>query len=237
MILPLLATQILWINLITDSAPALALGVDTEITNSMNRPPRSPSEHILGRATLLRVGIIGSVMAAATLLAMDSQLSGGILPGDGTVELARTAGFTTLTLAQLFDAFNSRSASASAFRRPFSNPWLWAAAGMGLVLQVAVVQLPILHAAFGTVSMSVETWLLCVALASSVLWCSEAMKLLVRVTGTRGSRRRPRPGARPRDGRPTMFRSYDGGERRGPTPNARNDDTTPATTSAATAAT
>lgn len=184
-VLPLLATQILWINLVTDSAPALAMGVDPEIDDVMGRPPRRQSDRILDRAMWLRVAFIGLVMAGVTLLTMDIMLPGGLVEGSATLEVARTAGFTTLVLAQLFNAFNSRSEHTSAFRDLGTNRWLWAAVGLGVVLQVAVVELPFLQTAFGTASLDLSDWLLCLAMASVVLWAEELSKLARRRLQTR----------------------------------------------------
>jgi magnesium-transporting ATPase (P-type) len=179
-VLPLLATQILWINLVTDSGPALAMGVDPEIDDVMGRAPRSRSDRILDRAMWMRIGFIGLVMAAATLLTIDIMLPGGLLPGDSSLAVARTAGFTTLVLAQLFNAFNSRSERTSALRNLASNRWLWGAVLLAVVLQVAVVHLPFLQAAFGTVGLSAAQWLVCLAMASAVLWAEELSKLVRR---------------------------------------------------------
>ena len=97
--------------------------------------------------------------------------------------VARTAGFTTLVLAQLFNAFNSRSETSSAFRHLFTNGWLWAAVALGVLLQVTVVHTPFLQAAFGTASLDVAHWAVAIAMASVVLWFDEARELVVRMTG------------------------------------------------------
>ena len=83
-------------------------------------------------------------------------------------------------LAQLFNCFNARSATASTFRAAFSNRWLWAAVALSTALQAAVVHLPFLNLAFGTVPLSAGQWGVCVAMASGVLWFSEGRKLLRR---------------------------------------------------------
>jgi Ca2+-transporting ATPase len=101
---------------------------------------------------------IGFVMALATLLTLDMLLPGGIVVGDQDLDTARTAAFTVLVLAQLFNAFNARSEQASAFRGVFDNRWLWAAVVLGLALQVAVVELPGLNHAFGTVPLEMKKW-------------------------------------------------------------------------------
>ncbi|MCD1145810.1 cation-translocating P-type ATPase [Kocuria sp. LUK] len=179
--LPLLATQILWINLVTDSGPALAMGVDPELDDVMARPPRRPGDRILDRAMWLRVGRVGLVMAGAALLTLDVLLPGGLVAGHESLELARTASFTTLVLAQLFNALNSRSGTSSAFHRLFTNRWLWAALLLGAGLQVLVVHLPPLQAAFGTRPLEPAHWVLAVGAASLVLWTEELAKLLRRV--------------------------------------------------------
>ncbi len=180
LILPLLATQILWINLVTDSAPALAMGVDPEIDDVMAAPPRRRTDPILDRAAWIRIGWVGLVMGAAVLLTIDRYLPGGLLAGSADIETARTAGFTTLVLAQLMNAFCARSARSSAFNHLFANRWLWAAAGLGLGLQIAVVHVGWLQAAFGTTSLSPSQWVMCAAMASLVLWTQEIVKLVQR---------------------------------------------------------
>ncbi len=85
-----------------------------------------------------------------------------------------------LVIAQLFNALNARSEQVSAFRRLFANRLLWLAIGVSLLLQVAVVHLPFLNAALNTTPLSARDWLLCLAMASSVLWVDELKKLIVR---------------------------------------------------------
>jgi len=188
-VLPLLATQILWINLITDTGPALAMGVDPIADDVMARKPRPRSRRIIDARMGLGVAESGIVMAVLTLLTLDLFLPGGLMepvdiwlgPGPHSVELARTAAFTVLVLTQLFNCFNARSESASAFRAAFSNRWLWAAVALSTALQAAVVHLPFLNLAFGTVPLSAGQWCVCVAMASGVLWFSEGRKLLRRL--------------------------------------------------------
>src|SRR5690606_18816140 len=179
-VLPLLATQILWINLLTDSGPALAMGVDAETEDVMARPPRSLSDRVIDARMWAGVLLIGLVMAAVTLLTIDLYLPGGLIAGDRTLDNARTAGFTVLVLAQLFNALNARSETASAFHRLFANPWLWGAIPLSFVLQIAVVHLPVLNAAFGTAPLTLGQWLVCTAIASVVLWVGELRKLVLR---------------------------------------------------------
>ncbi|MCJ7712166.1 MAG: HAD-IC family P-type ATPase, partial [Chloroflexi bacterium] len=180
LVVPLLATQILWINLVTDSAPALAMGVDPEIDDVMARMPRRPEDRIMDRAMWTRIMFIGLVMGAATLLTIDMFLPGGIIAGSDSLEVARTAGFTTLVFAQLFNALNSRSETTSAFHGLFTNKWLWGALGLGTVLQVLVVQVPFLQEAFGTAPLDPGQWLATIGMASVVLWAEELVKWIRR---------------------------------------------------------
>lgn len=183
LVLPLLATQILWINLVTDSGPALAMGVDPEIEDVMTRPPRKAHERAIDARLWRGVIAIGLVMALVTLFTIDLYLPGGLVEGSESLERARTAGFTVLVLAQLFNCFNARSETTSAFRRMFTNRWLWAAIGLSFLLQTAVVNFGSLNVAFGTVPLSIDQWLVCIVMGSSVLWFSETRKWAVRRWG------------------------------------------------------
>jgi Ca2+-transporting ATPase len=177
---PLLATQILWINLLTDTAPALAMGVDPPPDDVMTRPPRRLRDRIIDREMQIGIGFVGLVMALATLVALDLRLPGGLIHNGGDIVEARTMAFTTLVLAQLYNAFNARSGRDSAFHHLFTNPLLWAAIGTSLLLQVAVVHLKPLNHAFDTTPLPASDWLICAALASSVLWAEELRKLVRR---------------------------------------------------------
>ncbi len=176
--LPLLATQILWINLLTDGAPALALGVDPHTEDVMSRPPRSASDRVIDGRMWNNILVIGAAVAAATLVTIHLYAPGGPLPS--SLDTARTAGFTVLVIAQLINAINARSETRSAFHRFFANRWLWAAIGLSALLQVAVVQLPVLNTALTTTPLSLSQWLVCTAMASTVLWVSEIRKLILR---------------------------------------------------------
>ncbi len=183
LIAPLLATQILWINLLTDSAPALAMGVDPAVDDVMARKPRKITDRVINRHMGGRILLLGLIMGVSTLFVLDWYLPGGLFDGSGSVDMARTAAFTTLVLAQLFNAFNSRSAYQSAFKDAFSNHWLWWAVLVALALQVLVVHVPFLQDAFGTTALSLGQWLFCLAVASSVLWIQEIHKLILRWQG------------------------------------------------------
>ena len=180
LVLPLLATQILWINLVTDSWPALAMGVDPPNEDVMAKAPRRSNERVIDARMWAGVIQIGAVIAVATLLTIDIYLPGGLIEGTHDLANARTAGFTVLVFAHLFNAFNARSDTVSAFTHLFVNPWLWGAITLSILLQVAVVNLGFLNLAFGTVPLSFDQWLVCIAMASVVLPFSELRKLVNR---------------------------------------------------------
>ncbi|MGH2446626.1 MAG: cation-translocating P-type ATPase [Candidatus Limnocylindria bacterium] len=177
---PLLATQILWINLLTDSGPALAMAYEPPPPDVMRRPPRTLRERVIDREMQVAVLLIGVVMALATLLMLDLKLPGGLVAGSSSLTEARTAAFTVLVLAQLFNALNARAERESAFARLGANRPLLAAIAISLALQVVVVHLPLLNEAFGTAPLGLGDWLLCAAIASSVLWFEEIRKLVRR---------------------------------------------------------
>jgi magnesium-transporting ATPase (P-type) len=145
----------------------------------MSRPPRRASDRIIDAQMWAGVIAIGATMAALTLLTIDLYLPGGVVEGSRSLDNARTAGFTVLVLAQLFNCLNARSDRKSALRGVFANGWLWSALALSAVLQVAVVNMRTLNAAFGTVPLDAGQWLVCIAMASGVLWVSEVRKLAV----------------------------------------------------------
>jgi Ca2+-transporting ATPase len=179
-VLPLLATQILWINLVTDGAPALALGLDPADDKLMEQPPRPVDEGVLTQRMWGGIVFVGVIMAAGTLFVLDASLPGGFVDGHGDLGYAQTMAFTTLMLFQLVNVINARSDERSAFVDLFTNRWLWPAIGGSLALQLLVVYAPFLQRPFGTTALTGRDWLFCVAVASSVLWLREASKVIAR---------------------------------------------------------
>ena len=179
-VLPLLATQILWINLVTDGPPALALGVDPADEGLMRQPPRPAGEGVVTPQMWRGIALIGVVMAVATLYVLDASMPGGFISGVGDLRYGQTMAFTTLMLLQIFNVLNARSDEQSAFVHLFTNQWLWIAMGGSVALQVLVVHAPFLQRAFGTVGLSAGDWLFCTAVASSVLWVREITKVVGR---------------------------------------------------------
>lgn len=186
---PLLATQLLWINLLTDAAPALAMGVDPMTEDVMNRKPRKLTDRVIDGAMWGDIIYIGIIMAVVTLIGMDMHLTGGLFTDrsvdamghDAQMVEARTMGFTILVFAQLFNAIASRSHLQSAFVGLFSNKWLWGAIGLSIVLQLLVIYVPFLNTAFGTTPLPPMAWLECIGLAFFVLVASEIRKIFLRM--------------------------------------------------------
>jgi len=179
-VLPLLATHILWINLVSDGAPALALGVDPADPDVMHRPPRPRGEGAVTGRMWGGILLVGAITAAGTLLVLDASLPGGLIEGGGDLRYAQTMAFTTLLFTSLFNVFNARSDERSAFTGMFANRWLLGAVVLSLVLQAAVIYVPFLQRAFSTVSLDASDWLGCAVVASSVLWLRELSKVLGR---------------------------------------------------------
>jgi P-type Ca2+ transporter type 2C len=172
--LPLLPVQILWINLVTDGLPALALAVDPKDPDLMRRPPRPSAERFLTKERFLTLFIQGSFIALITLGAFVYCLYGM----DLNLERARTLTFTILVAAQLFHAFNNRSERRSLFEIGFltNKPLLGAVALSGL-LQAAIVLTPPLHPIFDVVPFDAEHWLLAVGIGILPLVAMEIWKV------------------------------------------------------------
>jgi Ca2+-transporting ATPase len=168
---PFTPIQILWVNLIMDGPPGIALGVDPPGPGAMDRAPRSRREPVL---TWRRVAVLlgyGLVMAAGTL---------GVLAGIDA-DRAATAAFTTFVFFQVFNVFNVRSEQHTAFRRhSLTNPRLWLAVAAVVGLQVAAVQLPLLQSVFDTTPLRLQDWALVTATAATLVVADEARKAVVR---------------------------------------------------------
>lgn len=191
--LPLLAAQLLWINLITDGPPALALGVDPKDDDVMARPPRRRGAGVIGTADWVQIAAVGTVMMVGTLAVLDAYYPGGLftvfargdVPNPADEAHARTMAFTTLMMFQLFNVFNSRSDHRSAFAGFFANPWLLGAVFVSLLAQILVVYTPFMQAAFQTVSLTPGDWMVATAVGATLLIVMETAKVVLRFRGTR----------------------------------------------------
>jgi len=160
--LPLLPLQILFLNLVTDVFPVLALGVGTGAPGAMQHPPRSPRERVLMRQHWVLIGLYAALIGAVVLGAM----AVGRLVLGFDASKAVTVSFLTLALAQMWHVFNIREDSGRWLRNEITgNPWIWAALGLCSALIAAAVYFPPLAAVLSLVHPGPDGWLL-VALAS-----------------------------------------------------------------------
>ena len=176
---PFAAIAILWVNIIMDGPPAMALGLDRGDSDIMQRRPRPIDERILTRRRWTAIVYSSVIMAVGTL---------GVLifaPGPeaeaGVATVAGTMAFNTFVLFQFFNILNARSDRNSVFRRhTFTNPQLWIALAAVIILQIGVTHVGVMQRLFDTTSISAAQWLISIAVASSVLWLEELRKFVVR---------------------------------------------------------
>jgi Ca2+-transporting ATPase len=177
---PFTAIAILWVNIIMDGPPAMALGLDRGGNDVMTRRPRPIDEKILTKPRWAATGLAAVTMALGTLAVL-AWAPGADTAEAGVATVAGTMAFNTFVLFQFFNILNVRSEQGTAFNRyTFSNRLLWLALGAVIALQVAVTHVGPFQRLFETTSISAEQWLLCIAVASSVLWLEEARKFVVR---------------------------------------------------------
>ena len=169
--LPLIAVQILWMNLLTDGLPALALGVDPPERDIMNRKPRRLKEGAISRDTWIFSIIVGLIMMVGTILLFYWNLDSGI-------EHARSIAFSTIVMFQMFNIFNSRT-NKSVLKNPkelFNNKALLLAIAASVTLQVLVVSHPFFQNYFETVALTAYEWFLVTAMGSTVIIAVEIIK-------------------------------------------------------------
>jgi Ca2+-transporting ATPase len=160
--LPLVAIQILWINLVTDGLPAMALGMDQPEGDVMKRPPRSPNEGVFARGLTWKIISRGFMIGVVTLVAFWVTLQ--VDPNDLT--RAQTVAFVTLVMAQLIHVFDCRSEYSVYHRNPFENRYLIGAVLISTLLMLVVIYYPPLQTVFHTVALNGHEWLLVLAMAS-----------------------------------------------------------------------
>ncbi len=176
---PFTAIAILWVNLVMDGPPAMALGVDRAGADVMQRRPRPVAEPILTRRRWVAVGLSATVMALGTLGVL--AWAPGSEPSAGNATIAGTMAFNTFVLFQFFNLLNVRSEFTTVFHRStFTNRWLWVSLSAVLALQLAVTHVGWFQRLFDTTSISASDWVVCAAVASSVLWVEEIRKIMTR---------------------------------------------------------
>lgn len=175
---PLLPIHILWVNLITDSLPALGLGMEPDDPGVLRRKPRDPHESLFAGGTGPNVIGNGLLIGALTLVAF--QL--GLAMYDGSLQHARTMAFVVLAVSQLFHAFDLRHFRRSVFQVGlFKNKMLWLAFGVGLLLQWIVTAVPGIAAVFEVDALSWGDWGIVMGLAAVPLLANEVVKLVMRI--------------------------------------------------------
>lgn len=186
---PFTALQILWVNIIMDGPPALALGVDPTDPDAMKRPPRPVKEALLTRDRVQRILGLGVLMTVGTIAVL--YYSPKLFPDSASDPLfATTLAFTTFVFYQVFNLFNVRSDLGSVFSmRTLTNHTIWIAIVAVIVLQVCAVQMSVLQGFFDTTSLTSQQWALAVAVGSTVLWVDEIGKIVARRVEARRSAR------------------------------------------------
>jgi len=188
---PLTPIQILWINLITNGLPALALGVEPPSPHEMRAPPRPPSARLMPASSWLSLAGVGVVMAALTLASF-VWAQGPHTNDPALLSRARTLAFAVLTMAPMFHAFNCRSATSSVFSLGlFTNKPLWGAVAVGVLLQALAVYVEPLHPVFKTAALQGHDALLVLALAACMLVLGELAKGLRALLGSAPSHNVP----------------------------------------------
>jgi len=174
-LLPLVAIQILWINLVTDGLPALALSVDPFSPNIMKEKPRKPGESILTKRVVAKMFMIGVVMTIGTLAVFM------LYQPNSNLIYAQTMAFTTLMFFQMFNVLNCRSQTRSVFSVGFfSNKFLVMAIAASIILHLIIIYSP-LNTLFNSTALSWSDLLISAAVASSVLLFMEIYKIFSRI--------------------------------------------------------
>jgi Ca2+-transporting ATPase len=178
--LPLLAAQILWLNLVTNGLQDVALAFEPGESGMLTRSPRPRGEGVVSRLLWERTLVTGVVMATSTLALFLWELE-----QTGSLAHAQTVALTTMVLFQMFHVGNCRSEYVSVFRRsPFSNPFLFIATAAALLIHVAALSLGPTQVLLRVEPIGLDTWVRIVAVASSIIVAIEIHKAVRR--GRRG---------------------------------------------------
>lgn len=152
---PLLAIQLLWVNLVTDSLPAIALGMDPKDPDIMHKKPRNPKKSLFADGLWLTILLEGGMIGALALVAFSSGFN---IFSQRSIETARTMAFCVLSMSQLFHAFNMRSERSVLGREFFANKMLIVSLILGVFLQVLVVNTPVLAVIFRASPLALAEW-------------------------------------------------------------------------------
>ncbi|MFC2033338.1 cation-translocating P-type ATPase [Chloroflexota bacterium] len=170
---PLLAVQIIWVNLVTDTTMGIPLGMEPKVGDELKQPPRHPEAGLVFPGLLLRVGFLAAMMSIGIFLVFNwAQARMGL-------EEARTVAFCSLVAFEWFRAFNARSDEHTIFKLGiFRNRWLVLSVTVAVMLQIAVIYLPFMQAAFHTVPLGIEGWGIALLAGSSLFVVEELRKWL-----------------------------------------------------------
>ncbi|MCL6457557.1 MAG: calcium-translocating P-type ATPase, SERCA-type [Gorillibacterium sp.] len=163
--LPLVPIQILWVNLVTDGLPAMALGVDQAEKDLMQHKPRKAKENIFSRRLGWKIVSRGTLIGLCTLAAFWITL----MPGQGDADRllrAQSVAFATLVMAQLIHVFDCRSSRSIFHRNPFQNRYLVGAVLSSVIMMLCVMYLPSLQPVFKTVPLGIRDWTLTMVAAA-----------------------------------------------------------------------
>lgn len=181
--LPLVAIQILLMNLVTDGAPAIALSVEPNEKDIMKRKPRKPGEPIVSHFMAVKMIVLSLGMTLITLTGFLSYLEMPCINCEDPHAYARTFAFTTLVLLQMFNVLNSKSDTESVFKTGlFTNKWLLVAIFSSILIQVFVVQwMPLINTEiFKTIPLTLVDWVYAAILGSFILIIGELLKYVNR---------------------------------------------------------
>lgn len=185
--LPLTAVMILWINLVTDGACTIPLGIEPMHNDVLKHPPRAPGGGVLNLVILRRMMILAPIMAAGTLGLFWWSYDGM----EDNLPRAMTIAFTTLAVFQWFHALNARTSRRSVFSvGVFSNLWVWLGIGVAAFLQVLTVHTAFGRSIFNTVPLSLRDWGAILLVSAGVLVIDEILKAF----GVHGRDTVPDPG-------------------------------------------
>ena len=170
---PLLAVQIIWVNLVTDTAAAIPLGLEPKVGDELEQPPRHPKVGLIFPGLLLRIGFLATLMSVGIFLVF-SWAQARV-----SLEEARTIAFCSMVAFEWFRAFNARSDEYTIFRLgAFRNHWLVITIAVAIMLQLAVIYVPFLQVAFSTVPLGIDKWGIAILAGASLFVIEETRKAL-----------------------------------------------------------
>jgi Ca2+-transporting ATPase len=178
---PLLAVQIIWVNLVTDMAVGLPLGLEPKIGDELRQPPRHPKVGLLYPGLLLRVAFLAGIMSVGVFAIFKWSY------GNVSLDEARTMAFCTLVAFEWFRAFNARSDEHTVFKLGiFRNRYLIISIGIAVLLQMVLVYAPFMQVAFHTMPLSITQWGIIIGVAGSLFTAEELRKVIAPKLFSRG---------------------------------------------------